>query len=46
MDIDLSASPITNPLPARRLAWREGQSRACLMAYIKAPDWRAPVNLA
>jgi hypothetical protein len=38
MDIDLSASPITNTLPVRRLPWRKGQGRACLMAYIKAPE--------
>ena len=38
MDIDLSASPITNTLPVRRLPWRENQGRAFMMAYIKAPD--------
>jgi len=38
MDIDLSASPITNTLPVRRLPWRDGQGRAFVMAYIKAPE--------
>lgn len=37
-DVDLSASPITNTLPVRRLPWRTGQSRDFKMAYIKAPE--------
>jgi hypothetical protein len=34
IDIDISATPLTNTLPIRRLSWRAGQSRDLNMLYI------------
>lgn len=38
IDIDISATPLTNTLPVRRLKWRKGQSRELRMAYVQAPE--------
>ena len=38
IDIDISATPFTNTLPIRRVAWRAGQSEAFRMAFITVPS--------
>jgi hypothetical protein len=37
-DIDIMATPSTNSLPIRRLAWEVGQARVLSMAYVRLPD--------
>jgi hypothetical protein len=38
VDIDLSATPLTNTLPVRRLGLSPGMSRDLAVAYVKIPD--------
>src|SRR5262249_41350149 len=38
LDIDISATPFTNTLPIRRIAWQPGQSETLTMVYIAIPD--------
>jgi uncharacterized protein len=38
IDIDLSATPVTNTLPIRRLGLSPGMSRDLTVAYVKIPD--------
>jgi len=37
VDIDITATPFTNTLPLRRLAWDVGQRREFKMLYVTAP---------
>jgi len=38
VDVDITATPFTNTLPIRRLAFSPGQSAELLMAYIIVPE--------
>jgi uncharacterized protein len=38
IDIDFTATPFTNTLPIRRIAWQPGQSETFRMVYITVPD--------
>jgi hypothetical protein len=44
IDIDLSATPLTNTLPIRRLRWQVGQARALRMAFITMPTLAVSVE--
>jgi uncharacterized protein len=37
VDVDITATPFTNTLPIRRVAWEVGEQQKFLMAYILAP---------
>jgi len=38
IDIDITATPFTNTLPIRRLAWQAGQKRTLSMVYFHIPE--------
>lgn len=38
IDVDIAATPFTNSLPIRRLAWMQGDSHDFSMAYVALPD--------
>ncbi|MDQ3805405.1 MAG: putative glycolipid-binding domain-containing protein [Acidobacteriota bacterium] len=40
VDLDITATPLTNTLPIRRLALRQGESAAIRVAYVTIPDLR------
>lgn len=37
-DIDISATPLTNTLPIRRLAWQPGRTEKLRMVYFSVPE--------
>lgn len=39
LDVDISATPLTNTLPVRRLSWRPGQSVELKVVYLEAPEF-------
>jgi hypothetical protein len=43
IDVDLSATPFTNTLPIRRLAWQHGRSVELQMVYVEIPALRVSV---
>jgi hypothetical protein len=38
IDVDIIATPFTNTLPIRRLAWQEGEQQRISVAWIAVPD--------
>ena len=38
VDVDITATPLTNTLPIRRLALKQGESAAIKVAYVTIPD--------
>ncbi len=40
VDVDITATPLTNTLPIRRLALRQGESADIKVAYVTIPDLR------
>ncbi len=38
IDIDIQATPLTNTLPIRRLAWTTGESVSIRLCYVEAPS--------
>ncbi len=44
IDIDITATPFTNTLPMRRVAWDVGQSREFKMLYITVPELTLTVS--
>lgn len=38
IDIDIQATPLTNTLPIRRLAWTAGESVSIRLCYVEAPS--------
>ena len=41
IDIDIQATPLTNTLPIRRLAWTAGESVAIRLCYVEVPSLTA-----
>jgi hypothetical protein len=40
VDVDITATPLTNTLPIRRLALKQGESAAIRVAYVTTPELR------
>ena len=38
IDVDITATPLTNTLPIRRLSWRDGDASEITVAYVTVPE--------
>jgi hypothetical protein len=38
IDVDITATPLTNTLPIRRLPWRDGDAREITLVYVTVPE--------